>query len=243
MMHPPSMIKLLPRLALLLALLPGIGWSAAIESLDMSEPAIQINDQNGTMVMDVTYRVPVSPREAWAVLTDFENMPGFVPNLESSRVLLRNGNLIQVEQKGSVRLGLLPIHYESTRQIETTPYQSIRAHTLSGDTRLDSVMALAPAGEGTLLSYHATATTDLPVPNSLVGSYLRNMLESQFKAMGGEMLRRAQLDSDDKGKGAAFQLAQQPAQVITGQAAAKPALRQSRLAPKKIRTQIKKRPG
>lgn len=237
------MSKFLTRLSLLLALLPGLGWSAAIESLGMSEPAIQITDQNGTLLMDVTYRVPVSPREAWAVLTDFENMPGFVPNLESSRVLLRNGNMIQVEQKGNMRIGVLPIRYESTRQIETTPYQSIRSHTLSGDTRLDSMMALTPAGEGTLLSYHATAATDLPIPGSLVGSYLRSMLESQFKAMGDEMVRRAQTDNSDKGKGAALQVAQQPAQAITGQAATKPALRQSRLTPKKIRTQAKKRPG
>lgn len=237
------MAKLLKRVLLLSLLLPGICQGAAIESLDLAEPAIQIEEQNGMLVMDVTYRVPVQPREAWAVLTDFERMPAFVPNLESSKVLQRNGKTVVIEQKGSMRLGMLPIHYESTRQIDIAPYQSIRSHTLSGDTRLESVMVLTPAGGGTLLSYHATAASDLPVPNSLVSSYLGGMLESQFKAMRQEMLRRAQAVDP-----AADEMSPQPPAPGTtvqaaGQQGARPVLRQSRLAPRKVRAQTKKRPG
>lgn len=222
------------RLLLLLALMPGLGLSATLESPDIAQPSIQINDQNGTLVIDVVYRVPVPPQAAWAVLTDFENMPSFIPNLDSSRVLLRNGRIIRVEQKGNMQLGLLPFHYESTRQVETTPYHSIRSHTLSGDTRLESIMALSPSGEGTLLSYHATAISDLPVPNSLVSTYLSGMLESQFKAMGGEMVRRMQ-----QGNALGRRLAQ-PSNV---QGAPGAAIRQSRVGPKKIQAQTKKRPG
>lgn len=244
------MFKPLFRLPLLLALFAGPCWGAAVDTLDLSEPAIQINSQGNTVVLDISYRVPVSPREAWAVLTDFENMPGFIPNLESSKVLQRNGRTIQVEQKGSMRLGMLPIQYESIRQVDVVPYQSIRSHTLSGNTRLESVMALTPTGEGTLLAYHATAVSDLPVPNSLVTSYLGGMLESQFKAMRNEMVRRAQLDSDADDDESP-QLAQQPVQAISQQASGnstvkthpKPAIKQSKIAPKKIRMQTKKRPG
>lgn len=242
---PAIMLKPLLRLPLLLALFAGPCWSAAVDTLGFSEPAIHIDSQGNTLVLNISYRVPVSPREAWAVLTDFENMPGFIPNLESSKVLQRNGRALQVEQKGSVRLGLLPIQYESIRQVDVVPYQSIRSHTLSGNTHLESVMVLTPAGEGTLLTYHATAVPDLPVPNSLVTSYLSSMLESQFKAMRVEMVRRAQLDSeanDDESP----QLAQQPEQAGVRQSAAKatkPSIRQSRLAPRKARVQIKKRPG
>lgn len=222
------------RLLLLLVLFPGLCWGAALVSQDLAQPSIQINDKNGTLVIDVSYRVPVSPRAAWAVLTDFENMPSFIPNLDSSRVLLRNGRTIQVEQKGNMQFGLLPLHYESTRQIETTPYQSIRSHTLSGDTRLESVMALSPARDGTLLSYHATAVSDLPVPSSLVSTYLSSMLESQFKAMSGEMIRRVHAGGSDN----------QTAQTANTQSNAQTATRQSRLAPKKIiHAQAKKRPG
>lgn len=214
-------------LPLLLALLPGISMGVAVETPALTEPAIEVNRQDGAVVLDIRYRVPVSSREAWAVLTDFENMPGFVPNLESSKVLRRSGNTLDVEQKGSIQVGLLPIHYESTRRIEIVPYRSIRSRTLSGDTRLESVMALTSAGNDTLLSYHATAVSSLPVPDSLIESYLGSMLENQFKALGGEMLRRAQLDGDGS----------------SPLPTAKNATGQNRLAGKKVRRQTKKRPG
>lgn len=229
-------------LLLLLALLPGISQGIAIESMDLPEPSVRINNQDGTLVLDISYRVPVPPRDAWAVLTDFENMPAFIPNLESSKVLQRTEKTIQIEQKGSLSLGVLPVHYESRRQIEVVPYQTIRSHTLSGNTRLDSIMVLTPAGNGTLLSYHATAVPDLPVPNSLVGSYLTDMLETQFKAMGQEMVRRAPSDEGNSGNA---RLVQPPAQqaVPTSQATSKPVIRQTKLVPKKPRAQTKKRPG
>lgn len=230
------MLKSLFRLPLLLALLPGLCWGVAIESLDLPEPAVQISNQDGTLVLNISYLVPVTPREAWAVLTDFEGMPAFIPNLESSKVLQQTGKTIEVEQKGSISLGMLPFHYESRRQVELVPYQTIRSHTLSGSTRLESVMVLTPAGNGTLLSYHATAVPDLPVPASLISSSMGEMLGSQFKAMSQEMLRRAQ---SDEARPDNTQIAQQP----TPQAAGKPAIKQSKLAPKKPRSQTKKRPG
>lgn len=226
------MPKLLLCLPLLLALLPGISRGAVVESSDLSEPSIQVIDQGGTLVMNISHRVPVSPREAWAVLTDFENMPGFIPNLESSRILERTGRTLQVEQKGSIQLGILPIHYESIRQIEAIPYQSIRSRTLSGGTRLESLMVLTPAGKGTLLTYHATAVPDLPVSNDMIGSYLTGMLGSQFKAMGQEMLRRAQAGGVEKGT---TQLAQQAA------SPGKPVHKKASTT--KARVQTKKRPG
>lgn len=232
------------RLLLLLALLPGVGHGAAVESMDLPEPAVQVASQDGVLVMDLSYRVPVPPREAWSVLTDFEHMADFVPNLESSRILQRSGTRLEVEQAGSLRLGVLPIHYESTRQIDTVPYQSIRSHTLSGTARLESVMVLTPAGDGTLLSYHASAVPDLPVPASLLGSYLGELLESQFKAMGREMVRRAQLSGASAG-GEPAPPAREAASAAPRQAAngAGPAIRQSGLAPKKTRLPTKKRPG
>jgi len=246
------MHEFLLRLPLLMALLAGVCTGADAGALALPEPSIQINKADGALVLDISYRVPVPPRLAWAVLTDFENMPGFVPNLESSRILQRSGNILQVEQKGSFHFGMLPIHYESVRQVEFTPYQSIRSRTLSGDTRLESVMLLTSAGNDTLLSYHATAVSGLPIPDSLVASTVGEMLEAQFKAMGREMVRRAQLDG--KGGALLLQAIQKSVQPIakpaaksaanpTAKSAANPTIGQARSAPTKARLQTKKRPG
>lgn len=247
------MLKLLSPVFMLLALLPGISPGAAVESPALPDPTIQVSNQDGALVLNISYRVPVSPREAWAVLTDFENMPGFITSLESSKVLQRSGNTLQVEQKGSIELGVLPIHYESRRQLDVIPYQSIRSHSLSGNIHLDSIMVLSQAGNSTLLSYHATALPDLPVPNSLLGSYVGKMLENQFKSMGQEMVRRAQADSgnaDDANKQIGQQAGEkavpqsgQPAVQQTSKPVGKQPVPQPKPATKKARAQAKKRPG
>jgi len=212
-----SLPKHLSRLCVLLAIFSGPSWGVNASTTDLIDPVIQVSNLEDTLVLNITYQVPVGPREAWAVLTDFENMPDFISNLESSKVLQRSGKMLLVEQKGVIDVGMLPIHYESRRQLDLLPFQNIRSHSLSGNIHLNSTMVLTPISKGTLLSYHATATPDLPVPKSLLGSYISKMLDNQFKSMGKEMLRRAQLDeADDENDLTAT--AQQPAQQGTSRA-------------------------
>lgn len=221
-------------------LLPAGSLAAIDQSPELPEPVIKINDMDGTLQLSITLRVPVQPRDAWAVLTDFEHMPDFIPNLESSRVLQNTGKSMQVEQKGSVSLGMIPIHYESRRQIDLTPHKMIRSHSLSGNTRLDSVMVLTPIGRETLLAYRATAIPDLPVPNSMVSSYMSEMLENQFKAMGQEMIRRSQ-EPDNKDDNT--QIAQQPAAQVVAKPDQKPVQQTTQPAAKKTAVKNKTRPA
>lgn len=173
----------------LVFLLPCLSARAAVTP----DPEIRVQDQDGTIVVDIAYRLPVSQRVAWEVLTDFNAMAEFVPNMEQSRVLQRDGRRILVEQKGQVSVGILSFSYDSKREIELTPYQMLRSHALSG-TKMDSTTTLTPAAYGTLLSYHAVATPDLPVPSGVITSSLSDMLGSQFKAMEREMESRSKND-------------------------------------------------
>ena len=154
------------------------------------EPEIRIQEEADTLVIDISYRLPVNSRVAWDVLTDFNNMTEFVPNLSSSRILQRDGRQLVVEQKGKISFGVLSFPYESKREIELTPYQKVRSHAVSG-TQMDSVTTLTPSGAGTLLTYHAEAVPDLPISSSMIASTLRETLETQFKAMEQEMEARS----------------------------------------------------
>lgn len=229
-------------LLLLAALLPASGLTAVVQSPDLPDPNVRVTEQSGTLTLNISFRVPVTPRQAWDVLTDFEHMSDFIPNLETSQVLLRTAKTVQVEQKGRISLGMLPIPYQSTRLIELTPYQLIRSHALSGNTRLDSVMVLTTSGTGTLLNYSATAVPDLPVPSSLVSSYMGEMLEHQFKAMGKEMLRRAAADdkSDEEDEPQPGQSSSGKPAPSTSQQTGKPIIRQA--SPKPSPTQLNPKP-
>lgn len=220
-------------------LLPGIPAQAAVAP----DPEIRVQDQDGTIVVDITYRLPVNQRVAWDVLTDFDSMENFVPNMEKSRVLQHDGRRMVVEQKGQVSFGMLSFPYDSKREIELTPYQMLRAHALSG-TKMDSTTTLAPLGNGTLLSYHAVAVPDLPVPSSVITSSLGEMLGTQFKAMEREMESRSK--NDDNNEPAANQANQTtvikptPAKPIVTAKNSKPS---AKTKPPISKQPIKKRPG
>ncbi len=174
---------------LLLALLVSLTARCALAGA-IPEPEIRVQEQNDMLIVDIRYQLPVNQHVAWEVLTDFNGMAEFVPNMNNSRIVQRDGRRMVVEQKGKVNFGLLSFPYESKREIELTPPQKIRSQAISG-TQMNSTTTLTPNAAGTLLIYRAEASPDLPVSNSMIASNLREMLEAQFKAMEQEMEVRA----------------------------------------------------
>src|SRR5687768_6465577 len=51
------------------------------------EIEIKATREGEEMTLTATVHAPVNPRVAWAVLTDFDRMPGWVPNLQESRIV------------------------------------------------------------------------------------------------------------------------------------------------------------
>ena len=140
-----AMMQFLSALSFLLALLlPAGGW-AIVQATSTAEPSVEVRSSDAGLVLDISYQVPVPPSEAWTTITDFEHQPLFMPNLDVSRVLLRTGNRLWVEQKGAAKFGIFKFHYESQRELALTPCQLIRSHSLSGDIQMDSTMVLYPS--------------------------------------------------------------------------------------------------
>lgn len=157
------------------------------------EQDVHVERANGGFVVDVVMHTSARPALAWAVLTDFEHMASFVPNLKSSRVLERGEGVLKVLQQGVARYGLFSANFESLREIRLTPCSEIRAHGLSGNVqRMESLMRLEPEGSGTRLSYHAEAQPGFWFPPMIGPSLVRHETAEQFSAMLDEMLRRTE---------------------------------------------------
>ena len=56
---------------------------------------------NGKRRLAVQLRLPTPPEWLWQVLTDYDNLHRFIPNLEHSRVIWRRDDQVGVEQVGS----------------------------------------------------------------------------------------------------------------------------------------------
>ena len=175
----------------LLLFAPGLLAAGASPPARIDEDDIQVRRQGETWTVEAQFVVPVPPPGARDVLTDFDNMTAILTNLSSSRVLSRQGQVLQVEQKGRARFGIFSFAFESLREITLTPRRRIQAHGLAGNTRqFESDMVLAPIDGGTRFSYRVAMVPDFWLPSLLGPSLLQHELAEQFNAMAAEMEKR-----------------------------------------------------
>ena len=94
----------------------GIDVSSTVADRD-----VHVERANGGFTVDLLMHAPVSPTQAWNVLTDFDHMADFVPNLKTSQVVERSEALLRVSQTGTARYGVFWTDFESLREIRLMP--------------------------------------------------------------------------------------------------------------------------
>jgi uncharacterized protein YndB with AHSA1/START domain len=171
------------------ALVQALCCHAAAESAIRS---IDIAYDGTTYVCDVVMLAPVPRSLAWDVLTDFEHMAQWVPNVRQSKVAQRHDQAVTVEQRGVVKYGLVSFPYATERRIELHLPSTIHSTQTRGSLqRVESLMTLESVGAATRLTYHLEL-----VPSRLAGAvmstgFLEHELAEQFGAIIDEMTRRA----------------------------------------------------
>lgn len=185
------MAALLRMLLCILVLASPPGPAVADEVSYVSDRDVQVARAGEHFTVDMVARAPVSPERAWEVLTDFEHMADFMPNLQTSAVLERNGAVLKVRQSGVARYGIFSSSFDFVREFVLRPPREIRAHSTGGNIRrMDSVMSLEPDEAGTRLRYHAEIEPDFWLPPLIGPGFVRHETAEQFSAMIREMVHR-----------------------------------------------------
>src|SRR5690349_3212416 len=95
----------------------------------LARPAADISVETISQAsgVQVTARAVVhAPAELiWQTLTDYDHLPQFVPGLDSSRVVSRQGAQLVVEQQGSVRWWFFYYPIRVTVATTEQPYERI----------------------------------------------------------------------------------------------------------------------
>ena len=189
------MTRLLTTTLCLAALLFGLPNSVqAAATPTLLDDDVEVSFDQGTYFGHLNILLPVPPGVAWEVLTDFDHMASFVPNLEESRVLNRDAQGATIAQKGRIRYGILSFAFESERRVEFHPQEGLLlARALSGTARhMASTLRLQAEGPGTRLDYRVEMSPGRWVPSTLGKSGMRHEMAEQFSAIAVEMLRRAE---------------------------------------------------
>jgi carbon monoxide dehydrogenase subunit G len=153
--------------------------------------SVVVKRSAGAVLIDVSMSVKASPQQAWDVLTDYDHMANFFPNLRTSRVVERTGNRIRIEQTGSVSYGPLSFPFESMREIELSPYREIRSRAIGGSLRKgDATTRLIPEGASTRIVYHSESVPAVWVPPGIGPRVIANQTGAQFESLRSEILKR-----------------------------------------------------
>lgn len=168
-------------------------FSRGLAHAELQNPSITIEvKKSGEAVMvDASFVVPASQHEVWEVLTDFDHMAKFLPNLQSSKVIAGGANKLQVEQKGRVAYGLLSFSFDNVRDVELAPYHEIRSHLVSGNLKKgEGTTQLIPEGTGTRVVYHNESLPGFWLGAAVSLSVVEKASREQFEAMKNEILHR-----------------------------------------------------
>ncbi|MEO0351209.1 MAG: SRPBCC family protein [Cyanobacteria bacterium P01_A01_bin.15] len=166
-----------------------------------SDLVIQLSDAIGQRVSIKTEKIasrqrqivaavaiPCSLDQVWQVLTDYERLADFVPNLTSSRVLSRTGSGVQLEQIGAQCF--LNFKFCARVLLEMTEvfHKEIGFSMVEGDFKtFMGKWSLQPAllGEqtATLLSYELLVQPPLAMPVHLIERHLCHNLTQNLLAI------------------------------------------------------------
>ena len=129
---------------------------------------------------------------AWRVLTDYERYVDFIPDLQSSRVVARNGATVTVEQTGDVMLWWLHIPLDVTFEITEMAPSSLVSRVVAGDLRaLNSRYVLTPVGNGVRLEYTGKLDSGFALFGAIERVAVKQNVARRFQALADEIERRS----------------------------------------------------
>ncbi len=152
---------------------------------------IDVTYDGETYVLKAVMFAAVPPATAWEVLTDFPNMPKWVPNLRESSIIKPGEKQFTIEQKGTAKFGAFTFNWASQREVVLTQQSSILSTQVKGSLKKQqSLMMLSAEGEGTRMNYRLELVPTFPASAALSEDLLKRETEEQFVAIVGEMLKR-----------------------------------------------------
>ena len=122
-----------------------------------SEPIEQEIERlpSATRRLAAQLRLPLAEEAVWQVLTDYESLPTFIPNLVSSRLLSRDGSFVKVEQVGSQKFVGLSFSASVRLELQERCAEGILGFRMvSGDfRRFEGAWTVVKTSDGVRLRY------------------------------------------------------------------------------------------
>jgi ribosome-associated toxin RatA of RatAB toxin-antitoxin module len=165
--------------------------AAGLARADGGEIESRIERQGDFIAVNATVLMQVDARIAWGVLSDYDDLARFVPDMKSSRVVSRDGNRVTVEQKGEFGFFFYRQPVDVTLEVTERPPLRIDARRIAGNIKdLETRYELSESDAGVKLTYTGRFIPDFSVPPLFGMPMVRRVVERRFRAMAEEIERR-----------------------------------------------------
>ena len=159
--------------------------SAQVPQLTVDVKRVPLDDGH---VFDVTASgtVAAAPAAVWKILTNYERMPEFVPDLRQARVLARVGNEAIVDQLGSASFLFFRRDIHLVVRVTETPINVIDIALVSGDMKVYACrweLVPLPDSGGTRIQYSGKLAPNFYVPDMLGASIIRADVQRMMDAV------------------------------------------------------------
>jgi len=187
------MVRLLCTLLALFFSIAG-GWAQDGSAPERVQVMVKRTHQDGNAVFNVQADgyTHASPQRAWQVLTDYERLPEFVPNLQASKLVSRDGDGIVLEQQS--RAGFLFVKQDIHLVLRVTehPFSAIDITLVSGDMRqYAGRWEIAPVrvngNDGTRIRYVGQMEPDFLVPPLVGNAFIAHDVKRMVEAVVSEI--------------------------------------------------------
>lgn len=135
--------------------------------------------------------IDAPPRAVWSVFTDYDHMTDFVTSLERSAIVDREKEVLVVSQRGKNRFGPFSSTFESTREVQLTPYSLMRSRGLDGNVRdYEATTRFAPESSGTRIFHQVHFAPAIWVPPVIGPTLIEHETRVHFEELFQEIERR-----------------------------------------------------
>jgi hypothetical protein len=169
-----------------------VAASTAGAAAPASDIAVVVRKEGTTIFVDVDCPVRAPVPLIWGVLTDYDNMSGFISGIEVSGVVGQRDSVLLVRQKGKATYGLLTFHFDGVREVEIEPGVEIRSRHVSGDLESSTFTTHVVEVDG--IAHIINRGRYVPkawIPPLIGPAVIEGQTRKQFEDIRTEILRRS----------------------------------------------------
>jgi carbon monoxide dehydrogenase subunit G len=181
-----------PFLLLLLLLLPLAAPLRGALAASVDRINVETAGQGELITVTASADMQVDPRTVWAVISDYDHLAEFIPDMRSSRVIRRDGDQVLVEQTGEFGFLFFRQPVEVRLAVSELPQRRIVAHAVGGNLQSmeGRYVVESLANDQVRLSYSGRLVPGFQVPPFVSRIAVRSTMDRQFRALVQEILRR-----------------------------------------------------